>query len=310
MPSQLPQHLRGIVPPVCTPLTEAGALDLPSLERLIDEQIKAGVHALFLLGSTSESMYLTNDERAEVLRAGVAAAAGRVPVLAGIIAAATGPSLVLGEAAARAGVDGLVLTAPFYGRVNQQEIIHHFRLVKEGLQLPIFAYDVPPAVHIKIERPTLVTMAREGLIAGVKDSSGDDTNFRAVVLETRDLGGFAAFTGSERVVDSALLMGASGSVPGLGNVDPAGYVRIYDAAARGDWQAARREQERLFRLFDIVYATDPSRVGWTAGALGAFKTALVLRGWIATNTTARPLTRLNAEEVSRVRAVMEEVGLL
>jgi 4-hydroxy-tetrahydrodipicolinate synthase len=308
--SKLPEPLRGVVPPVCTPLTEDGKVDHASLERLIDELVRAGVHALFLLGSTSESMFLTDRERAEVVKTGVAAAAGRVPVLAGVIDAATGPSLVHAEAAVRAGADGLVLTAPFYGRVSQQEIVHHFRMVRAAAGVPIFAYDVPPAVHVKIERPTLVAMAREGLIAGVKDSSGDDANLRAVLLETRDLKSFATFTGSELLVDTAVMMGASGTVPGLGNVDPAGYVRLYDAAVRGDWTAARREQERLFRLFSIVYAADLGRMGWTAAALGGFKTALVLRGWIATNVTTRPLTRLNAEETERVRSVMVEVGLL
>lgn len=306
----LPERFGGVVPPVCTPLTESFEVDTESFARLIEFQIDAGVHGLFVLGSTSEMAFLTDAQRRVVLETAVATARGRVPVVAGVIDMTTGPSLEHARVAARAGVDALVLTAPFYARTSQAEVVEHFRTIRSAVDLPILAYDVPPAVHTKIERDTVVRLAREGLIVGIKDSSGDDANFRGLLLETRDLPGFAAFTGSELLVDSALLMGASGTVPGLGNVDPAGYVRIYDAARAGDWAAARREQERLFRLFSIVYAGMPGRMGFGSSAMGGFKTALVLRGVIATNVVGRPMTRFNDDEVARVRAALVEAGLL
>ena len=105
-------------------------------------------------------------------------------------------------------------------------------------------------------------------------------------------------------------MGAHGSVPGLGNVDPAGYVKIYDAFQAGDLATAMTEQERLFRLFSIIYAGTPGRMGFTASALGAFKSALMLRGIIATNIPGRPLTTLNDDEVARVREGLVAAGLL
>ncbi|HET7093442.1 MAG TPA: dihydrodipicolinate synthase family protein, partial [Thermomicrobiales bacterium] len=138
---------------------------------------------------------------------------------------------------------------------------------------------------------------------------GEEGNFRGVVMETRDLPGFAAFTGSELTVDLALAMGAAGAVPGLANVDPAGYVRIYDAVRGGDLATARREQERLYRLFAIIRAAEPGRMGFTAAALGGFKTALMLRGVIATNVMGRPLTRYDDAEVARVRRTLDEAGL-
>jgi 4-hydroxy-tetrahydrodipicolinate synthase len=307
--SPLPERFGGIVPPVCTPLTEAHEIDVDSLERLISFLLDAGVHGLFMLGSTSETALLSDWQRRQVLETAVAAVRGRVPILAGVIAFATEPALDHARAAQAIGVDALVAAAPFYVRPSQDEIVAHFRAIRDEIDLPVFAYDGPPNVHVKIERPTIVRMAREGLIVGLKDSSGDEDNFRGVVMDTRDLAGFTAFTGSELTVDLALAMGAAGAVPGLGNVDPAGYVRIYDAMRAGDPAAARQEQERLYRLFSIVDAAEPGRMGFTAAALGGFKTALMLRGVIATNVMGRPLTRYDAAEVARVRQILDEAGL-
>jgi 4-hydroxy-tetrahydrodipicolinate synthase len=99
-------------------------------------------------------------------------------------------------------------------------------------------------------------------------------------------------------------------VPGLGNVDPAGYVRIFDAVAAGDRDAARQEQDRLFRLFEIVKAADRSRMGASSAALGAFKAALFLLGVIACPLTAYPSIPLDDDELARVRAMLERAGLL
>ena len=99
-------------------------------------------------------------------------------------------------------------------------------------------------------------------------------------------------------------------MPGIANVDPHGFVKIYDAVQAGDFATATAEQNRLFKLFAITRCGDLSRMGWTAAALGGFKTALMLRGIISTNVTGRPMTRLNEEEIARVRSVLVEGGLL
>ncbi len=308
--SGLPADFAGIVPPVATPMTEDFEVDTASLRQLIAFLIDGGVDGLFILGSTSESVFLTNEQRATVMEVAVREAAGRVPVVAGIIDTTTARCIEHARVAQRSGADGMVLTAPFYTRTSQSEIIEHFRAVHAVVPLPILAYDIPVAVQAKLELTTLLQLASEGVIVGVKDSSGNESGFRALVLERRSLSGFSVFTGSELLVDTAIFMGASGSVPGLGNVDPEGYARLYRAARAGDWQAARSEQERLFRLFSIVYAATPGRMSFGSAALGAFKTALRLRGVIATNVVGRPQLRLNDEEVDRVRQRLVEAGLL
>jgi 4-hydroxy-tetrahydrodipicolinate synthase len=291
-------------------MTEHFEVDTASLERLINFLIDEGVCGLFMLGTTSEAVFLTDKQRATVLDVAMRVAQHRVPVLAGIVDMTTARCIEHARAAKAAGVDALVLTAPFYVSPIQAEIREHFRAVHAAVDLPILAYDIPVTVHVKIERATILDLYKEGTIAGVKDSSGNEPEFRALAYERKADPRFLVFTGSEVMVDNAVYVGANGAVPGLGNVDPAGFVRLYQAARAGDWQKARDEQQRIIRLFTIIKAATPGRVNPLSAAFAAFKTALMLRGIIATNVVGRPQQRLNAEEVERVRRLLVEVGLL
>jgi 4-hydroxy-tetrahydrodipicolinate synthase len=306
----LPQKLEGIIPPVCTPFTEDYQIDVPSLERLIGWFLDAGVNGLFMLGSTSEVAVLTSSQRRQVLDVAVRVTGGKVPIFAGTIDTSTARVIENARCAQEAGIDGLVVTAPFYIKVSQPEIVDHFRAVHAAVPLPILAYDIPGAVQVKLDRKTVLHLAKEGTIAGIKDSSGDESNFRGLVIAGQDIPGFSIFTGSELLVDNAIMEGADGSVPGLGNVDPKGYVKLYQLLRNGDFAAARAEQDRLYRLFSIVYCATPGRMGFTASALGGFKSALILRGIIATNVLGQPMARYTDEEVARVREILVETGLL
>lgn len=300
----------GIVPPVVTPRAGDGTIDVESLRRVVDHLVDGGVDGLFVLGSSGETPYLTTAERDLVNATVVEAAAGRVPVLAGANEQTTARVVEEGSRLASAGVDALVVTTPYYALSNAAEIAAHFRTVREQVDLPLFAYDVPVRTHVKLPLDLLVDLAEDGTLAGVKDSSGDDVAFRLLLLATSHLPEFRVFTGHEVVVDGALLGGAHGAVPGLANVDPAGYARMFAAAHRGDWTSVRAEQDRLARLFSIVTKPDSARVSPGAAGLGAFKTALQLLGVIENNTMSSPMVSLDAAEASAVREVLVEAGLL
>jgi 4-hydroxy-tetrahydrodipicolinate synthase len=302
--------LFGIVPPVSTPFTESHDVDIPSLERLIKFQLDAGVHGLFMLGSTSETAVLTSSQRTQVVETAARIAKGKVPIMAGTMDMSTDRIIENGLAAKKAGAEALVVTCPYYIKPGQGEIIEHFRMVKEAVDLPIVAYDIPFAVQTKLATNTVMTLAREGTIVGIKDSSGDDGTFRAWMIEARTIPGFRALTGSELIVDGMLMMGAAGAVPGLCNVDPHGFVKIWNAVAAGDYKTATAEQDRLVKLFNIVSVGDSNRIGHTASALGGFKTVLKLRGIIDTNVMGRPMGQLNDAEVAKVRSIVVEAGLL
>lgn len=309
-----PQILRGVVPPVCTPFTADYGIDEKSLRKLINHLINGGVHGIFLLGSTSEVAFLTAKNREEILRIAMDEVAGRVPVVAGAIDMTT---LRVNEhvaTAVAAGVDGIVITAPFYTRTHPAEIERHFRLVKEACgPVHLYAYDLPVSVNgVKLDTAMLLRLGKEGVISGVKDSSGNDAGIRALVLGKEDLGlkNFVVMTGSELTVDSALAFGADGVVPGVGNVDPAGYVAIFDAMARGDHAAARAEQERLFRMFELIDVAPGDRMSRASSALGAFKAALKHLGVIEDARMAPPYIPLSDSEVAAIKPYLVKAGLL
>ncbi|MEU6824866.1 dihydrodipicolinate synthase family protein [Streptomyces atriruber] len=309
----MPTPPTGVVPPVCTPLTPDREVDTSSLTRLVDHLVTGGVDALFVLGSTSEVAYLTDRQRTLVVDTVVRHVAGQLPVLAGAIDTTTPRVLDRARAVVESGADAVVVTAPFYTRTHPAEIARHFRLVARDCAVPVVAYDIPMAVHSKLPAELVLELAGDGVLAGLKDSSGDEGAFRRVVLGKRaepGLAGFAVLTGSEVTVDSALAMGADGVVPGLGNVDPAGYVRLYRACRDGDWARARAEQERLCGLFGMVTVGDPGRMGGSSAALGAFKAALHLRGVIDCPATAEPQIPLSAAETERVGKHLATAGLL
>lgn len=309
----LPAPLTGVVPPLCTPLTPDGEVDTGALRALAARLLAAGARALFVLGSSGEVAHLTDAQRGTVLRTVAEAADGRVPVLAGAIDMTTARVLDHARAAADAGADALVVTAPFYTRTHPVEIARHFRRVRAGVPLPLLAYDIPVAVHTKLAAGTVLELAEDGTLAGLKDSSGDDAALRRLLVELRGRGlldTFSVLTGSELAVDGALLAGAHGVVPGLGNVDPEGYVRLYEHARAGRWSDAAAEQDRLAALFAIVDAGPEGAMGRNSSAIGAFKAALHLLGVIGCPATAAPQTPLDGAAVHKVRTLLEQAGLL
>jgi 4-hydroxy-tetrahydrodipicolinate synthase len=307
-----PPALTGVVPPVCTPFTPEYEVDTRSLQRLIDFQLAGGVDGLFVLGSSSEVAFLPDRHRAAVVDTVLRHVAGQVPVLVGVIDMTTMRVLDHARRAVDAGCAGIVATAPFYARTHPAEVEVHLRTIAARCGVPLYAYDLPVSVHTRLDPAMVLRLAADGLLAGLKDSTGDDAGLRDLLAARDDAGltGFSVLTGSELTVDSALRMGADGVVPGLGNVDPHGYTALYRHARAGEWEQAAREQDRLLRLMRIVRAGSPARMGLNSSALGAFKTALHLRGVIDCPLTAPPQIQLDAAETDVVRRALVAAGLL
>lgn len=300
--------LHGLIPPLTTPLTPDGEVDSQSLQRLCGFLITAGVDGLFIGGSSGEAALLSDTQRCRAIEVAVGTAAGQVPVVAGAIDTGTARVIDHAQAAAKLGAAAVVSTGPFYVAPHPDEVVRHFQLLHDAVDVPVVAYDIPSATHTTLPAAAVEALAAAGIIAALKDSSGDLTGFRKILAATSatDL---RVFTGSETVTDLALQLGAHGQVPGLANVDPDGYVRIAQAAAACDWVAAAAEQQRLLRVFRIIDVADRSRIGFTAGALGAFKAAQYLRGVIDTPRCADPLLPLISDEMDTIRGILVEHGL-
>ncbi len=302
-------EIRGIVPPLVTPLDSDGEVDTRSLRTLTEFLLAGGVHGLFVLGSTGEGPSLDARQRDTVIRAVVETASGRVPVLAGVTDLSLRRVAASLDAARAAGADGAVVAPTYYYVANQMEIIRLFRGLARRHPFPLVAYNLPQFTKVALDRETVTTLAREGTVCAVKDSSPDLSATRELLLQTRDVPGFAVLTGLEFLVDAAVAMGMAGAVPGLANVAPRAYVRVYDDARAGRAEAARTVQDTLIHLFQITRqgATGQSH---SDGALAGFKAALKLLGVIRTSRMCEPMVGLTAAEEERVGAILRELRLL
>lgn len=299
----------GVVPPVVTPDTPDHQLDVVSFERSINRLIEAGVDGLFFLGSSGEVVFATDERRDQIVFEAVRIVDHRVPVLVGIIDTETERVLEHGRRALALGADALVATAPFYALGGPADVEEHFRILHQELDAPLFAYDIPVCVHTKLPWKMLARLGAEGVLAGVKDSSGDDVSFRYLVQENEKNGHpLTLLTGHEIVVDGALLSGADGSVPGLANVAPEGYVRMWKAAQEGNWAEVKREQDRLNEISHIFDVTSGVQ-GYGAG-VGAFKCALNLMGIFDSDQMPRPVKPLDGQNREAIKQVLVDNGLL
>jgi 4-hydroxy-tetrahydrodipicolinate synthase len=296
----------GVIPPIVTPLLPSGRLDLESLDALLEFQLRAGVAGVLPLGSTGEAFALHPRDRAAVLRRVVETVGGRVLVLAGLPAIGTLAMAEEARAHVAAGADAVLAPAPAGTRLAPSELREHFRLVAEAAGAPVVAYEVPSRVHVTLDVALVLELARDGLVAGIKDSSCDLMRGRTMLESTRELPGFRCYVGGEEAMDVALLMGFDGAVPGLANIAPELHVELARHAADGDWPAARAVQSRIVSLARVFGVTRPGG-SFDAQALGAMKLGLVGRGVIAHATLHPPLLGDEAAQREGVDRIVAEV---
>jgi 4-hydroxy-tetrahydrodipicolinate synthase len=257
-----------------------------------------------VLGSTGEGGHQLPDEQEAVVAS--AAATGH-PVMAGVAALNTRQAAELAARFAAAGAQSLLVPPPSMFPLSQSELARHFAAVAEAAGRPVIAYHVPSRVPTPVGAPLLAALVAKGVLAGVKDSSGDLGGHRAAVLATGRAPAVRLLTGSENCIDAALQLGFTGAVPGLANVFTAVHRALADAAAAGDWLAAREQQDRLVALHRI-YEGPHGDGSFTAGAIGALKAALVELGVIETATLSAPFTQPGEDVVRHVRDVLRDAG--
>ncbi|MDR0487994.1 MAG: dihydrodipicolinate synthase family protein [Propionibacteriaceae bacterium] len=303
------QRLRGIIPPIVTPLDDDGHVDAAALTQLTEHLISSGVHGIFVLSSTGEVAYLDDTERMRAIDTVAQAAGGRVPVLAGVIDLTCARVATQAKLAAACGASAVVTTAPLYALNDTAEIEDHFRRIAEASTVPVYAYDVPVRVRTKLSIESLIRLALEGVICGIKDSSGDDVGFRRLILANKEAGSpLQVFTGHEVLVDTMIHLGADGAVPGLANVDVAGYRRLWDATQAKDWDQARLEQARLATLFEITSQIDGRSPD--ASGVGSFKIAMRLQRLIPSARMSAPVQETTDVEVlTRIAKLLRHADL-
>src|SRR5438094_5636201 len=241
-------RLTGVLVALATPLSRDGEVDRAGIGRLVDDVLGGGVHGVLALVSPGETASLDEPARRAVLDAVLTATGGRVPVFCGVAQSQLSTAIAEVEAAARAGADAVLVTPPFYYPTDQAGVLAFYHAIAERSTLPVLGHTIPQFTKVAVEPSTISTLAREGAIKGIKDSSRDFEYFQGVCVATRDLPAFRIFTGSDTMLVASLAAGGAGTICGAANVAPAWVVRVYDEFTRGDLAASRASQDSVYRL--------------------------------------------------------------
>lgn len=270
-------QLRGVISPLLTPILADESLDEQAFRRLIEYVIGGGCHALFVLGSTGESVALPAAQRSRSLEVARETAAGRVPILAGIIAQSYQGALANAEMAVACGADAAVATAPYYFTYSQAELTDYFTRLADEIALPLIVYNIPQRTGNPLSVETILALSEHPRILGVKDTSENFMAISRMITLTRGRSDFAILPGTEPLMAPAVLMGGAGAVLGVANLAPHFCVRLYDAARAGDLERVRALQDQMEDLFRLFRHYSRGEVSIGAG-LGGLKLAVSLLG--------------------------------
>lgn len=253
MSAQSSISLGGVVPPLVTPLDEAGRLDRDGLRRLADRVIDGGVHGVFVGGTSGEYSALPLRTRIEAIHCLCGAVGGRIPILAGIGAQSLEDMLAMTDAISDSGVDAVVLQAPAYFPMHDEDVLAHFRSVLRRLTIPLVLYNIPSCTINEISIPVLCELAADSRIVSLKDSSGSLSYLREAIDKVRGIrSDFPVLVGDEGLIVEGCRLGAAGCVPSLANVYPRLLVDCWSAAVAGDWTEAGRLQQEVIAATNAV----------------------------------------------------------
>lgn len=242
VPLSLPAR-PSVVVALLTPFAEDGTIDAGALREHVAFLLDAGVDALMPCGTTGEGPLLDEDEAAAVVETVVAAAEGRVPVLAHVGRASTGATVRLARRAIASGAAAVSAVVPYYYELPDEQVLAHYRaLLDASGGTPALAYNIPARTGNDLAPETLRTLAADGL-AGIKDSTKSLDRHREYLELARP--DFAVFMGSDALVAEALRAGAAGCVSAVANVRPDLLVRLAKAVTDGEADALQAEVSAL-----------------------------------------------------------------
>jgi 4-hydroxy-tetrahydrodipicolinate synthase len=246
------EQLFGIVPPMTTPFDDAGELDEAAVRAQVRWLLDAGVHGLAAGGSTGEGHTLDQDELRRLVGAVAEEAAGRVPVIAGIIVDSTRDAIRRGRAVEGLGVAALQVTPVHYlFRPDDAAMLEHFRAIAEATRLPVIIYNVVPWSYLS---PALLCriMAEVPGVIGVKQSAGDLKLLADLLIAARP--GSRIFSAVDALLYPSFALGAQGAIAAILAAAPHACVKLWDAVQRGDHARALDLHRRLLVLWNALVA--------------------------------------------------------
>jgi 4-hydroxy-tetrahydrodipicolinate synthase len=281
-----------------TAFQEDLSLDTEALRRLVRRQIQSGIDFLVPCGTTGESPTLTRAEYVRVVAITVAAAKGKVPVLAAAGGYNTTGVIALGKELQRLGVDGILSLSPYYNKPTQEGLYQHFEAIAAAVPLPIVLYNIPARTGVNIETPTLQRLAEIDNIVGVKEASGNIGQMAAVAHAMPER--FAILCGDDAITIPLIALGGRGVVSVASNEIPAEIATLTRLAMQGDFIGARAIQRTWMPLMEVNFIeSNPIPVKAAMSLMGLLEPVWRL-----------PMTPPMPQSWSKIEAVLRSLGLL
>ncbi|MBY5950762.1 dihydrodipicolinate synthase family protein [Algoriphagus marincola] len=243
----------GIIPPLVTPLLPDFTLDSFSLEKILNHVIDAGVHGVFILGTTGESPSLQQKIKIQMIRETCKLVNHRIPVLVGITDCSMGNSLELAEMAKNYGADALVAAPPFYMNISQEDLEKYYRDLANRTELPLLLYNIPSHSKTNLNIETVIRLSTHPNILGIKDSTDSKEYLTQLSEAFRTDPDFILLMGPEERLLDALQYGFSGGVSGGANAFPEVYVKCYESFIQGKVEEAQEYQNLIWEISQELY---------------------------------------------------------
>ena len=236
-------NIRGVVVPMISPLTPAGAIDEPAVGRIVDHLVAQGVHGIFPLGTTGESASITVDEKRTLAAATARHAKGRATLYAGIASTCFRESVDAAAAYQQLSFDAAVAHVPSYYPLDDDEVEAYFLRLADAISLPLVLYNIPATTHRSIPLNVVDRLRRHPNIVAIKDSAQDRHRLTELLQLTGGPAGFPVLVGSSVNSAHGLRHGAAGLVPSGGHLIGDKYRQMFDAAMADRWDDVERLQQ-------------------------------------------------------------------
>ncbi|MFM2151041.1 MAG: hypothetical protein RLZZ187_3347 [Pseudomonadota bacterium] len=289
---------RGSLVALITPMQADGSLDLKAFSDFVEWQVTEGTQGLIPVGTTGESPTLTHTEHNQVVEACIAAAKGRVPVIAGTGSNSTAEAIGLTRHAKEAGADAALVVTPYYNKPTQEGLYRHYMAIADAVALPIIIYNIPGRSVVDMSVETMARLAKHPNIVGVKDATANLTR----PLHTTIACGpeFCQLSGEDHTAVAYLAAGGHGCISVTANIAPRLCRQMHDAWAAGRVAEAMAIQHRLVPVHDAMFCeTSPGPVKHAASLLGRSRDLCRL-----------PMAPVADSTKARVREAMAGAGLL
>ncbi len=289
-------EFHGVFPYLVSPVDADGTVRTNVLAKLCDDLICAGVHGLTPLGSTGEFAYLNAAQRSTVVQATIAAAKGRVPVVAGVVSTATSDAVAQAKAYERLGADGILAILEAYFPLSDAQVESYFLAIADAVEIPVVIYTNPQFQRSDLSLDVIERLAAHPRIGYIKDASTNTGRLLSIMNRCGD--NIRVFSASAHIPAAVMLIGGQGWMAGPACIIPRHSVELYNLCRRQRWEEAMVLQRKLWRVNEAF-----ARYNLAA----CIKAGLAIQGYDVGDPVP-PQAPLTAEARRAVEAVLREVG--